>query len=306
MYYSGFIINPDPYLQPVFKLSSFDNSDLFRSQCPDQRKVAKEYFSKKHHPKFTYYTKNGREALNIALREFSLGADDTVTILTTSENSYISSCVTLEIEKFCKWSRKIEEGTKVLFVNHEFGFPYSGLEELKKLNIPIIEDCAYAFNSQDCNNTVGSVGTFVIYSFPKFFPIQLGGLLVANNEITVTSDISDEEIDYVENVIGSCAAQIPIFSESRRANFSYLVERLGTLGLQPRFSIEAKHIVPGVFMFRLPEKINMPDMKKFLYANGVECSVFYGEQCLFIPCHHKISKNDMDYFICLIQFYLNN
>ncbi len=48
-----------------------------------------------------------------------LPPDDVVTILTTSGNFYISSCVTAEIEKFCKWDREITDQTKVIFVNHK-------------------------------------------------------------------------------------------------------------------------------------------------------------------------------------------
>lgn len=49
--------------------------------------------------------------------------------------------MTKTIEKICKWNRKLTSETKVILVNHEFGFPYKNIEEIVQLGIPIIEDC---------------------------------------------------------------------------------------------------------------------------------------------------------------------
>ena len=119
--------------------------------------------------------------------------DDIVTILTTSGNFYISSCVTEEIEKFCQWNREITPETKVILVNHEFGTIYPDMKNLVSLGIPIIEDCCPSFFSQDNDNKAGRYGDFAVYSFSKIFPIQFGGLLVNNNKLHTDGSAIDEE-----------------------------------------------------------------------------------------------------------------
>ena len=95
-------------------------------------------------------TLSGKKAISLALVQLNLGKEDCVTIFTTSGNRYISGCVTREIEKFCSWSMKIEENTQVLFVNHEFGFPFEALKALKtQFDFPIIEDVAHGLFSQN-------------------------------------------------------------------------------------------------------------------------------------------------------------
>ncbi|MET3112920.1 hypothetical protein AAKU52_000639 [Pedobacter sp. CG_S7] len=305
MLYKGNIINPDPYLKPCYKLSPFCNTDIKENNEFPSSSCASDYFKNKHKDLQFLYTTNGRAALNMALQSLNLNPNDIVSILTTSQNFYISGCVTREIEKFCKWDREVTSSTKVIFVNHEFGFPFGGMEELRNFNIPIIEDCAYSFSSQSKNSIVGHVGDFVIYSFPKFFPIQIGGMLAFRNNLELYKELPSEDLLYINNVISPYLSFVDQFSDLRRANYNYLEKEFKKYGLLTRFGELAKGVVPGVFMFKVPDHIDTGDLKNFFYANGVESSVFYGESSFFIPCHHRLSKVDLDYFIILIDFYLN-
>lgn len=306
MIYKDYIINADPYLIPSYKLSPFSNSDISLNRTFSQSEYSSEYFVDRFIALHFNYTLNGREALQNALSNLSLSTNDTVSIITTSQNFYISSCVTKEIEKFCIWDRQIGSKTKVILVIHEFGFPYERLEELRQYNIPIIEDCAYSFNSQNKNNSVGTIGDFVIYSFPKFFPLQIGGLLVSKKEVKINTCLYEAHKIYICNIISHYLNSLDVFSQIRRENYKYLETRFKALGLKSRFGEIEFNTVPGVFMFELLENINGQELKLFFYANGVECSVFYGENSFFIPCHHNLSIEDMDYFVILMEFYLNN
>ena len=119
-----FVIKPDPYLLPSYRISPFRTSDIVdNNQLPNDNYID-AYFEQRFLGNSFAYFYNGREAINRALSHYQLKKDDVVTIFTTSDNFYISSCVTSEIEKFCKWSREITEKTQIIFVNHEFGFPY--------------------------------------------------------------------------------------------------------------------------------------------------------------------------------------
>ena len=63
-----------------------------------------------------------------------------------------------------------------------------------------------------------------------------------------------------------------------------------------RFKLE-EGSVPGVFMFKTDSKnLDLPELKKYYYAHGVQCSVFYGEEAFFIPVHQALNEQDLLYF----------
>jgi hypothetical protein len=298
-----FIINPDQYLLPCYRISPFRTKDIsYNNDLPYANKID-EFFKEKFKTSKYYYCNNGREALNVALSHFNLNAEDIITILTTSGNFYISGCVTNEIEKFCKWNRKIEAKTKVILINHEFGYPYEGLEDLKKHDIPIIEDCAHTFFSTDKKNVIGQVGDFVIYSFPKMFPIQIGGLLLSNNSLKLKkqSEMKKETLQYIKNVLSHYILNKDNIICARLINYKLLKSKLEMFGFSERFEL-TEGIVPGVFMFRVNDTaVDLVALKKYFYAHGIQCSVFYGENAFFIPCHQNLNEGDIEYFSTILK-----
>jgi hypothetical protein len=299
---NGFVINASEELVPSYSISPFNIDDSNKNSIisKDSINTAKEYLNNR----FDNYiiTYNGRGAINLALSNLNLQKDDVVTILTTSSNYYISGCVTKEIEKFCKWSRKIEPNTKVIFVNHEFGFVHKELEEIKKYNLPIIEDCAHSFISQNKNNTVGKIGDYVIYSLPKFFPIQFGGILVSNNK-SLDNILSDNEINYILSCIGRNIDNITNIKSKRLDNYQYLKSKFELEGINTTFELSNEEI-PGVFMFNI-DNLNLAELKIFTQRNGIESSVFYGKNAFFIPVHQNLDDLDLNYFFEIIKYFIN-
>ncbi len=304
MVYNNFIINPYYELKPDYKICPFGNREVvFNFKLPKSKEIDKYLESLFESRKFKY-TYSGRHAINLALTHYNLKANDCVTILTTTNNFYISSCVTKEIEKFCKWSRKIEINTKVILVNHEFGFPYEELKELKNYNIPIIEDCAHSFFSIDNNQDINKVGDFVIYSFPKAFPIQFGGLLLVNTDFTVDTMLDSSAEEYLKKVLSYYYKSRSEIIQKRLENYNYLRMLLAPFGLTERMELH-DGIVPGVFLFTAPlEESILQKMKEFLYNQGIQCSVFYGEQTFYIPLHQNLNKSDLLYFREAIVYFL--
>ena len=301
-----FITKPDPYLLPCYRISPFKTNDLVINHLlPDSDRID-DYFNERFKGRDYLYTENGRKAINLALQELELKKDDVVTILTTSGNFYISGCVTAEIEKFCKWSGDILPETKVLFVNHEFGFPYENIKELKKYGLPIIEDLANTFYSCESDGNTGNIGDYVIYSFPKIFPLQAGGLLVANDLTKVKTKYKIEGglLRHIKNALSKYIDNGEQIIEKRLENYEYLKSKFSELGFPERFKVE-KGVMPGVFMFKTEGSgIDLPDLKKHFYAHGIQCSVFYGEEAFFIPVHQALKKEDLDYFVEVMRSYL--
>ena len=299
-----YIINPDQYLLPSYRISPFRTLDISNNHKLSEDEAIDTYFKKRFTGRQFTYCKDGKSAIYKALEYYQLKKDDTVTILTTSNNFYISGCVTAEIEKFCNWSREITDNTKVIFVNHEFGVPYETLKELKKYNLPIIEDCAHSFFSKDKNALIGTVGDFVIYSFPKMFPIQVGGLLVSNIKTEIKSDLDKETLTYIKKVLSHYIKEKDVIIKKRIEVYKALKKELTDFGFTERFKLK-EGIVPGVFMFNVSDKaINLDQLKSYLWAHGIQCSVFYGERAFFLPCHQYIAIEDVLYFKAVIKSFL--
>jgi len=301
-----FVINPDQYSLPTYRIGPFTTGDLSRNHLLPESDLIDAYFQERFAAKEYVYTVNGRQAIDIALDSLNLQKDDVVTILTTSGNFYISGCVTSTIEKYCKWSREMLPQTKAIFVNHEFGYPYPDIQKLKEYKLPIIEDCAGSFFSEDVDKSIGDVGDFVVYSFPKMFPLQIGGLLLSNGQgrLEENDQISEKELRHIKNVLSSQIGVREKIIRDRISNYRYLRDKFASLGFKERFQLK-QGIVPAVFMFRTDGmNIDLSELKKYFYAHGVQCSVFYGEEAFFIPVHQALGEHDMNYLTEVMRSFL--
>lgn len=299
VFFNGIVVGAAAVLRPTIRIAPFTNDFLIQKRDIDTS-VANTYLTNRF-GEYQIFSK-GKKAISAVLNYYNLCDKDVVTILTTSDNYYISGCVTREIEKFCKWNRMVCKKTKVIFINHEFGFPKQGIEQIAKYGIPIIEDCAHTF-FDECAE-IGKYSDFVIYSLPKAFPLQIGAVVKSNKRIP--SDI-DNELQL--NILSSlsqclCLCGIDEIKEKRKSNCKYYLQRLSDLGV--RYYFEDINAIPGVFLFRWEKNMNYQSLKDFLQENGVECSVFYGEPAFYIPCHQNLSFSEMEYIIELIRYWYSN
>lgn len=304
-----FIINPPSSYIPKYRIGPFRSMDLkINKELPEETGIDHYFDTRFTKGKYSYHY-SGRKALNSALSHYDLNNEDEIAIFTTTNNFYISGCVTKEIEKFCKWKREITNKTKIIFVNHEFGFPYENLYELGKYGLPIIEDCAHSFFSVDKNESIGKIGDFVIYSFPKIFPLQIGGLLVSNIDSTIADDnhIGKDNLIYIKKVLSHHIKNKDKIIETRKGIYFSLEDKIKTLGYEPRFKLKSGY-VPGVFMFTVKDlNIDLPELRSFVQRHGIESSIFYGERAFFIPVHQQLNSTDLDYFIYILKhFYKQN
>ena len=294
--YNRIVVDPGEELIPFIRIHPFNNQYLLKG-CADTS-IAKKYLDDRF-GSYKIFPK-GRDALYAALCSYKLQKDDIVTVLTTSNNFYISKCVTGTIDKICKWNRDVCPQTKVIVFNHEFGYPRRDMKEIAQYGLPIIEDCAHTF--YDLDSEIGKYSDFVVYSFPKAFPMQMGGLLKCNKAIDLESDKSIET--YVLRNLSLHVDKVGMYKNKRRSNFNRYCKLLSDLGIKPYF--DDQQAIPGVFLFMWYDNIDYPSLKEFLYANGVECSVFYGKSAFFVPCHQYVSKNEIEYISELLHFQKNN
>lgn len=301
--FRGYVINASCELIPKIRISPFSIRQMYFAYPELKEREAGELreYLKKNFNSYAFLPK-GRTAISVALDHYDLKKDDVVTILTTSGNFYISSCVTKEIEKKCKWSREVTDSTKVIFINHEFGYAYTEIEKIRKYNLPVIEDCAHTFFTK--SPYIGEVGDFVIYSLPKAFPMQLGAILSSRKFDLGKVKVSWELGNYIERRLFSHIKRSEEIKQKRLVNYKLLAERLSFLGISPFFDYKLGTI-PGVFLFRWLENIDYPSLKIYMQINGIECSVFYGQNAFFIPIHDFIQENDIDYMCALLEFFYN-
>lgn len=302
---SGFVIHPDRYYAPSYRISPLRTEDIATNLrlAPDRRALA--HLDERFAGRKWCFTECGKEGIAIALSALQLRRDDCVTILTTSGNRYISGCVTREIEKVCSWSRKMESNTAALFVNHEFGFPYRDLAQLRDHGLPIIEDACHAYLADTPRQDMGRVGDFIVFSLPKVFPLQMGGLLAHDPRYQVRSKLAPggELEGYLTKVISNHLEDLDRFRAARLANHHGLAARFASLGCRPRFELLPAD-VPGAFIFTTPSGTDLAAMKEFGWKHGIECSVFYGEDAFFIPVHQRLQDADLDYFHTVFATFL--
>lgn len=294
--YNNIVIESAEELVPFVSIAALDR----RNFCPellDSTPNVDKYFESRFGNKYVICPK-ARIAIEIVLKQLNLKENDVVTILTTTGNSYISGCVTKAIDKVCKWSREFCAETKAIFVNHEFGYSFEGLSDLKKYNLPIIEDCAHSFFTTSPD--IGTVGNYVIYSLPKAFSTQLGSIIVYKDSLDYQTP--QEISTYVKSALEPQIVHIPEFIAKRFENYQYYLDKLCVLGVEPYFTLKNGD-VPGAFMFKWNKSVDLLALKKHLNANGIDSSKYFGQEAYFVPVHHNISKCELDYIIRLIQYF---
>ena len=146
---------------------------------------------------------------------------------------------------------------------------------------------------------MGQIGDYVIYSLPKSFNMQIGGLLYSKS--LISDSVTSEQRAYIDNHLNSYLSYIELYRSKRLKNFVYLKEKLNDIDIVPYFS--DNNNIPGVFLFSWRDDVDYPDLKKFMQQNGVESSVFYGENAFFIPIHQNLSDKELDYMINLLKYY---
>lgn len=307
-----FFLEPDQYSLPTYRIGTFVTQSITRNTLLENSysENAISYFNSRFGENNWLLTKNGREGMALAMQDLALPKDSITTILTPSNNFYISGCVTSTIKNYTSWNREKSPQTAAYFVNHEFGYLYPHMEQLVAEGLPVVEDCCTTFFSQDEAQKIGLYGRYSVFSFPKFFSIQIGGLIVGegvalNAELAGKVSLTEEEKTHVLKVVGFELSQKEELLRKRKEVFDYATKRFEELGFSLRFP-NKEGVVPSVLLLDNNGIIKDLNSYRTLFdRHGIQNSVFYGEDAFFMPCHQYLSLIDIDYFQHIIQFNLH-
>jgi hypothetical protein len=284
----------ESWIKPFISISPFSyhtldlvhNSKLSHSQELTLREWLNTYLQRDY-----LLIKSARHGLDLILLELAVGPTDVVTILPSIGKFYVSGCVTRTIEKRCKWSMKVEPNTRALLVIHEWGVPHPDMEGICSMGYPVIEDCAYAFASSTPKGRVGVKGEYAIYSLPKLFPVNFGGVICGlRNDVPELDGNAMSYICKCLHVSGDIAETI----RRRVENWNYLKQRFESIGVDALFQL-SPGLVPGVFVFVVSDTIDPEIVKQHYISHGVESSIYYGTSSVFIPCHQCLEKGSLEY-----------
>jgi DegT/DnrJ/EryC1/StrS aminotransferase family len=292
------VLFADPFNRPQFNMGPYDNAAMARNFEIAASPTAAETDWKRFFGGVgsLLLTRNGREAICLALADLGLVGDDEVLIETTSGSRYVSRCVTDSIEQYCCWSRRLGGRTRAVLLIHEFGFPARLSSAAAAAGLPVIEDCAYALGSQNAEGTLGAIGDYVVYSLSKALPLPFGGVLKPQRPVGGASALSGQArrdlprllAHYLPGLEAACRRRRELF-ETYRAGFA-------AAGLSPLFEPGAA-AVPHAFVVALPDQKRAEAIKPRLRAAGVISSVFYGGGGYFLPNHQSLSPAAIDYII---------
>ncbi|TAK04883.1 GNAT family N-acetyltransferase [Patescibacteria group bacterium] len=308
-YFSSFaterypVIMRPPVLPPRIDITPFDGRSLLPvGQRPPNLAATRGAVSAALGTDAWTFFPRGMYAIHALFRslrdEGAIGPEDEVCIRTTTESPYVSSCVTSAIEQTCRWSRTLTERTRAIFVIHEFGFPHPALADLRAeadtRRIPLIEDCAYAWGTAG----VGYVGDFAVYSLPKIFPVQFGGLLVGKRfetaEVWQRFGCADENKEQL--ILPTVAEMLPRLPEARAARLANEVYYRGLFGdARALFGAPADGVSPGAFVLRMRDERDMQETSAFVRSFGIECGNYWQNAAIFLPVHQHLTPALRDY-----------
>jgi len=239
------------------------------------------------------FVNSGRDALKAALYNINLSHDDNVLIITTSQGSYVSSCVTNTISSICGWTRKKNRQTCAILIIHEFGFPCVISSDIQEMGLPIIEDCAYATGTRLSGGMVAKYGDYAIYSIPKFFPLPFGGILVSRRKMSQLKEelkISDAGKEFIIQQLSLLVSKSDQWSKQRRSNWNFFQYRLSRYDIEPFYELQERDS-PGVYVLKLPAQYQHigKRLKVLCAVVGIEATEYYGQGGFYFPVHQFLS-----------------
>lgn len=141
-------------------------------------------------------TSSGTSALHIALIALGVKKGDEVIIPTYVCSALLNAIFYCQARpilvdtnqedfniSFTETKKKITSRTKAIILPHIFGSPID-VDQFRRFNIPIIEDCAQTLGAKIGEKSVGTIGDLAVHSFyaTKLLTTGQGGMITSNNK----------------------------------------------------------------------------------------------------------------------------
>lgn len=204
-----------------------------------------------------YVGPTGRWLLAGLLSSLGLRREDEIAILTTSGETYVSTCVSVTAFNHARISRVVTPATRVVILIHEFGYVLDDaaarIARWQAEGITVIEDCAHVMGLRIDGATVGGLGDFALYSLPKLVPVESGGVLRARRALALPA-LSEAQKETTRRAAEAATTYLPKIGwlNRRRLENAAAIER----HLPPRFARfrPSRRAVPWLFGMLSPER----------------------------------------------------
>jgi dTDP-4-amino-4,6-dideoxygalactose transaminase len=163
--------------------------------------------------------------------------------------------------------------------------------------LPIIEDCAWAFGTTSLEHDLGLCGHFVVYSLPKVLPMPFGGLLKSRKPLSRRTNeplLSEAALRLLRGGVQRHAPRLAEASKIRRANYRRYEEFFAKAGYSPYFDM-GQGVVPHAFIFKLDDEVRGKRVKEALRAANIDSSVFFGAGGYYLPNHQNLDAAAISY-----------
>lgn len=194
--------------------------------------------------------------------------------------------------------RKISKRTKAIIVPHMFGQP-AQIDELKKLPVPIIEDCAHSIGATFNGKKVGSFGTLTIFSFYATKMLTTGeGGMVSSNSLLLLKKVKEMR-DYdkkdkwglyfnykmsdIQAALGlNQLKNLAVFIKKRRQIAAFYTKALANL--EVRLPTKCSKIDSVFYRYIIVMNKDIYPVIKKLKQQGINC-----ERPIFKPLHQYLN-----------------
>jgi len=292
------IKNPDKFLRPLIQMApKHEFLDLKITMQIEEKdiinKLSNHVANKKHDGLLTI---NAREALNLAFQDIITHKKQLISIITPSNSTYVSSCVTNEINKFCKWEFGPNKNADAYILIHEFGRYVELPKYLKNTKKPVIEDCAYAMTHKTMKNYYGRQGDYLVFSISKALGLQYGGALILKNakRKNMQSNISASSKKYLVNYMGKNLKKLKKLNLERKKIYKIMQKLSKEYNLQESYICNNNELCQG-FLIKTKKNLDTEKIKRYMNDYGIESSIFYGGSAYFLPCHQRLTLFEINY-----------
>lgn len=232
------------------------------------------------------YWSSAREAIKFLLKRYE-HSKKTISISTTTQSRYLSSCLTEVTSKGISRDKRKQDKWDIFVA--DFGY-----ENKNFSNDAIIYDDAWSFSLDVANDFILNGGQHYISSLPKIAGLGKGAVIISRKHSIFLPEAQDNETTTImSKVTNDIISRYLEIANIRLQNLQRL-----TKNLSESFDFGMDEFVskfPGAGIFASKSKFDESRFKELLQLHGVRGTSFFGNQKIILPIHQLLTDRDIDY-----------